>query len=50
MSDEDFEYQTTLMKMHIDTSDHIPIALKPYRIPVAHFKWLDEQIDRLLKA
>ena len=36
------------MKMYIDTGDHKPIALKPYRIPLGHIKYLDEQIDKLL--
>ena len=33
-SDNDLKYPTILMKMHIDTSDHKPIALKPYKRPV----------------
>ena len=48
--DDDLKYPTTFMKMHTDIDDHKPIALKPYRTPLAHIKCLDEQIDKLLKA
>ena len=34
--------------MHLDTGDHKHIALKPYRIPPTHIKWLDKQDDKLL--
>ena len=30
--------------MHIGMGDHKPIALKLCIIPIAHNKWLDEQI------
>ena len=46
----DLKYATTLMKIHIDTNDHKPIALKPCRILLAHVKWIDRQITQLLKA
>ena len=49
-SDDDLTYPTTPMKVQIDTGGHNPVALKTYRIPGAHINWLDEQIDKLLKA
>ena len=49
-SDDDLKYGTTLIKVHSNTDGHKPMALKPYRIPLAHVKQLDEQIDKLLKA
>ena len=39
-SDDDLKYPTILMKMHIATSDQKPIALKTYRIPLAHINGL----------
>ena len=49
-SDDTLKYPTTPLKMHIDTGDHKPLVLKPYRIPLAHIKWSDEYIDKLLKV
>ena len=45
----DFKYPP-LMKIHIDSEKHKPIALKPYKIPPAQIKWLNKQIDKWLKA
>ena len=36
--------------MHIDAGDHKSVALKPYRLPLAHINCLDEKMDKLLKA
>ena len=49
-SDDDLKCPTNLMKKHTNTGNHKHIALKPYRLPLAHIKWLDECIDKLLKA
>ena len=38
------------MKMHIDTGNHKPTLLKPCEIPFVQIKWLDKQINKLLKA
>ena len=47
---DDLIYCTTIINIHIDTGDHKPVALKSYRIPLAHIKWLDEQTGKLLKS
>ena len=49
-SDDYLKYATTLMKMHIDTGDYKPILLKPYGIPIAHIKRLDEKINITAKS
>ena len=49
-SDDDLKYQTTLMKMHINTGGKKCMALKPYRIPLSHIKWLDEQTYTFLNS
>ena len=49
-SDDNLKYPTTLMQMHIDTGHHKSIASKPFWILLAKMKWLDKQIDKLLKS
>ena len=41
---------THLIEMDIDTQDHPPISLKPYRTSLAHCKWLEQEIDKLLRG
>ena len=41
---------TPLIKMSIDTSDHPPIAKKPYALALKHYNWVRDEIDKLLKA
>ena len=41
---------TTLIKMSIDTGDHLPIAKKPYALALKHYDWVRDEIDKLLKA
>ena len=38
------------MKMHTNTIDHKPISLRPYGNALSQVQWLDELIDKLLKA
>ena len=48
--DDDLEYPTTLTKMQIGTGNNKCITLGPCKILLAHITWLDEHIDKLLKA
>ena len=41
---------TPFIKMSIDTSDHPPIAKKPYALALKHYNWVRDEIDKLLKA
>ena len=41
---------TPLIEMSIDTGDHPPIAKKPYTLPLKHYDWVKEKIDKLLEA
>ena len=41
---------TPLIKMSIDTNDHLPIAKKPYALALKHYDWVRDEIDKLLKA
>ena len=41
---------THLIEMDINTQDHPPISLKPYRTSLAHCKWLEQEIDKLLRG
>ena len=41
---------TPLIKMSIDTSDHLPIAKKPYALALKHYDWVRDEIDKLLEA
>ena len=36
--------------MSIDTRDHPPIAKKPYALPLKHYDWVRDEIDKLLEA
>ena len=36
--------------MSIDTSDHPPIAKKPYTLAIKHHEWVKEEIDKLFGA
>src|SRR5829696_6152273 len=39
-----------LYKHDIDTGNHGPIKKAPYRLPPHHKKWVQEEIDQLLKS
>ena len=41
---------TPLIKMSTDTSDHPPIAKKPYALALKHYDWVRDVTDKLLKA
>ena len=41
---------TPLIKMSIDTCDHLPIAKKPYTLAIKQHEWVKEEIDKLLEA
>ena len=41
---------TNATKMKIDTSDHPPIKLRPYRAPLNNRRVIDEAIDEMLSA
>ena len=41
---------TPLIKMSIDTCDHLPIAKKPYALALKYYDWVRDEIDKLLKA
>jgi hypothetical protein len=41
---------TDIVKMKIDTGDHPPIKLRPYRTPLNNRKIIDEAIDEMLDA
>ena len=41
---------TPLIKMSIDTSDHLPIAKKHYDLALKHYDWVRHEIDKLLEA
>ena len=41
---------TPLIKMSIDTGDHLPIAKKPYALALKHHNWVRDEINKLLKA
>ena len=36
--------------MSIDTSDHPPIAKRPYTLALKHYDWVRGEIDKLLEA
>ena len=41
---------THLIKMDIDTGDHPPISMRPYKTSLMHCKWLEAEIDKLLRG
>ena len=41
---------TPLTQMSIDTGDSDPVSQKPYPIAMKHYKWVKEEIDKLLEA
>ena len=41
---------TKSIEMKIDTGDHEPIRLKPYRTPLTRKKIIDDAIDQMLEA
>ena len=41
---------TPLIKMSIDTGDHLPIAKKPYTLVIKHHEWVKEEINNLPEA
>ena len=40
---------TPLIKMSIDTSDHLLIARKPYALALKHYDWVRDEMDKLLE-
>jgi len=42
--------QTTAMEFNIDTGDHPPIKLRPYRTPLNNKVFIDKAIDEMLTA
>ena len=43
--------KTLLVEMEIDTGNHPPpIASKPYKLPLKHYKWVQREIETLEKA
>ena len=42
--------KTMLVEMEIDTSNHPPIASKPYTLPLKHYEWVQREIETLEKA
>ena len=41
---------THLIKMDINTGDHPPISMRPYKTSLTHCKWLEKEIDKLLRG
>ena len=41
---------THLIKMDINTGDHPPMSMRPYKTSLTHCKWLEEEIDKLLSG
>ena len=41
---------THLIKMDIDTGEHPPISMRPYKTSLTHCKRLEEEIDKLLRS
>ena len=41
---------TPLTKMTIDTGASKPVSQKPYPIEMKHFKWVQDEINKLLAA
>ena len=42
--------KTNLITGHIDTGNHPPVRMKPYRTPIAYREEVSKQIDSMLKA
>ena len=42
--------RTTLIEMEIDTGDSLPVAQKPYTLPLKHHEWVRKEIETLEKA
>ena len=40
---------TPLIKMSINTSDHLPIAKKCYALALKHYNWVRDEIDKCLR-
>ena len=41
---------TNLITMDIDTDDSLPSAKKPYTLPLKHYNWAQQEIERLERA
>ena len=41
---------TPLTSMTIDTGTSDPVSQKPYPIPMKHYQWVKEEIEKLLAA
>ena len=50
IQDETTNGTTPLTKMMIDTRDSKPVSQKPYPIVMKHYKWVKNEIKKLLTA
>ena len=50
VEDERQSGTSSLIKMSIDTSDHPPIAKKPYAVAHKHYDWVRDETDKLLEV
>ena len=41
---------TDTVKMKLDTGDHLPIKLRPYRTPIHNLEVIDKAVDEMLEA
>ena len=39
-----------IIKMSIDTSEHLPITKKPYALALKHYDWVRDEIDKLFNT
>ena len=42
--------KATLIEMEIDTGDSLPVAQRPYTLPLKHYEWMRKEIEMLEKA
>ena len=42
--------KTMLVEIEIEMGNHPPIALKPYTVPLKHYKWVQKEIETLERA
>ena len=49
-AEDERQIGTPLIKMSINTGDHLPTAKKPYALALKHYDWVRDEIDKLLKA
>ena len=41
---------TNLVTMHVDTGDNPPICQEPYKLPLKHYSWVQQEIETLEHA